>query len=302
MEIKFAESTNQKPTFKHKGKRGITLLEVLVVTALIAASLGIAIPVLTKSRQDSYSVLSMNNQRQIVIAVTCFSSDNKGKYPPSIATIGREKEHWNWQEPTMLTSYESIGPKFHRSISAYLRSYLKDASIMFCPNAPTKYKYLQMSWDAADEWDNPDTPPPQDPVIGTYCFYWNYLGCLEQKNRIFTGPQIASLSERQSPLLVSDYFGYGHWRNPNAYSSCEKFTGSAAVAPGTWISSDYWSCSKSKSRIRIKLHAGYVDGHVEDYSPSETVPMRVSMSSDGTIPYPRQLGPGIFYLPENALD
>jgi hypothetical protein len=187
-------------------------------------------------------------------------------------------------------------------MSAYLKDYIGDISIMLCPNAPTKYKYLRLAWNFGDLWDNPETPDAQDPVIGTYCFYWNYLGYLEQANRIFKGPQNASINNGESSLLISDYFGYGHWRNPNAYSSCERLKAATSITPGTRVSSDYWASPKSKRKMRIKLHAGYADGHVEIYVPSETVPMRVSMSPDGTVPYPDELGPGIFYLPENALD
>ncbi|MHC4664719.1 MAG: hypothetical protein ACYS9T_02025 [Planctomycetota bacterium] len=106
-------------------------------------------------------------------------------------------------------------------------------------------------------------------------------------------------------MLVSDYFGYDHWRSPKAYGSCEQFKG-ADITEGTHVSSAYWSCPKpgggGKADIpKIELHAGYTDGHVETYLPSEVVPMRVSMTADGSVPYPDGVGPGVFYLPQGAL-
>ena len=114
-------------------------------------------------------------------------------------------------------------------------------------------------------------------------------------------------------LLVGDYFGFGHWRNRNvygnseAYGSSEKFEG-AGITPGTEASSAFWSCLESDSNIsletlKVKLHAGYVDGHVGCYSPSEAVPMKVSFSPDGSVPYPSwySTNPGTFYLPSNGL-
>lgn len=280
-----------------------TLLEVIVTVTIIAILISIITPALTKARRNARQVLTMNNQRQIVTLLNCFASENNNRYPESVATIGRLQEHWNWQEPTMLTACRSRSPQFHRSISAYLHGYIEDANVMFCPNAPHRYKYLSRLWSAGDNWDNPETPAPDDPAFGTYCFYWNYTGFLGQQKGPFNGPQSASGNPRQSKLLVSDYFGFGHWRSPNAFGSCENFP-SAAVTSGTPVSSDYWSCpgaDPDPGAIDIRLHAGYTDGHVETYTASQTVPMWVSITPDGTAPYPDGLGPGIFYLPENAL-
>lgn len=109
----------------------------------------------------------------------------------------------------------------------------------------------------------------------------------------------------QSDLLVSDYFGYDHHRSPNAYGSCERF-GDSSVTFGTVVSSAYWSLVNSDGNIaldtlNIKLHAGFTDAHVESFTSSETVPMRVSIIPNGSIPYPSGVGPGIFYLPGNSL-
>jgi hypothetical protein len=193
----------------------------------------------------------------------------------------------------------------HRSMSAYLRSYIENANSMFCPSAPKKYEFLQEAWDAGDAWDNPQTSFPSDPVFGTYCFYWNYVGYLE--GAVFRGPRSSIGGAGQSKLLVSDYFGYDHHRSPKAYGSCERFAG-ASVTLGTEVSSAYWSRWGDNSmpgveKINVKLRAGYSDGHVGSFMPAEAIPMKVSVSPDGSVPYPSGvgLGPGDFYLPKGAL-
>lgn len=300
-----------KHDVKIKLRKALTLLELLVSAAIIALLIAIMTPVLIKARQKALDVLCMDNQRKIVVAVSSFASDNNGRYPKSVATIGLLQEHWNWQEPTMLTAYRPRSPEMHRSMSAYLYSYIQDTSTIFCPSAPKKYKFLQQAWDAGDDWDNPDTPPPQDPVIGTYCFYWNYIGFLEERAAPFKGPQRIASDPGRSKLLVSDYFGLGHWRNTliyddyKAYGSCERFK-AASITPGTNVSSAFWSRQADDPNITldkldIELHAAYTDGHVERYSPAETIKMEVSKTPDGSVPYPADLGPGDFYLPENAL-
>jgi prepilin-type N-terminal cleavage/methylation domain-containing protein len=291
-------------TVKRGRPRGFTLVELLVVLGIISVLMGILAPALAQLRQQAKSLMGMNNQRQTISGANFFAMDRDERYPESVATIGFG-DNWNWQEPTMMTACYSRSPDIHRSMSAYLRSYIEDASIMFCPSAPRKYKYFQESWDAGDDWNNPETPQPEDPLTGTYCFYWNYVGFLGGQRGVFKGPWGPSCGRERSRLLVSDYFGYNHWRSRNAYGSCEPFD-VATITEGTLVSSAYWSRPNLDDNIdpatlKIKLHAGYTDGHVESYSPSETVPMRISITSDGSVPYPDGIGPGVFYLPRDAL-
>ena len=260
-------------------------------------------PALKKARHESEAIRTMNNLHQIAVMINCFAGDNDGRYPEATATIGTG-QRWNWQEPTMMTSCRGRDDSLKRSMGGYLRDYIDDPTILFCPNAPKKYKYMREMWVKGEEWDNPDTAAGQDPVIGTYCFYWGYRGFIEGSENIFKGPKGTAWETGRSELLVSDYFGYGHWRSPGAFGSCERFTG-ASIREGTAVSSAYWARGTTEvdglDMIDVDLHAGYTDGHVERYSAKNTIKMRVSMSADGKTPYPDALGPGIFYLPKNAI-
>ncbi|MBA7618282.1 hypothetical protein ES703_25603 [subsurface metagenome] len=281
-------------------KRGFTLVELLVVMSIISVIMAITLPAFSRVRRKARTMLSMSNQRQITSAMNLFALNNNDRYPESVATIGFGN-NWNWSDSTRLTGNRRRSPQLHRAMSEYLRRYISDASTMYCPNAPQKYEYLQQAWDAGDNWDNPKTSFPADPAGGSYCFYWNYRGYLGGRRVVFRGPQGPASSRRYSKLLVSDYFGYDHWRTPGSYSSCEPFNG-AGITPETWLLSAYWSRkSDADDSPEIKLQAGYTDGHVESYSASDVVPMKVSITADGTVPYPDGVGPGIFFLPRNAL-
>jgi hypothetical protein len=201
-----------------------------------------------------------------------------------------------------MTGDEKRSPQVHRSMSTYLQVYIGDADTMFCPNAPRRYKYLDEMWAAGDDWDNPDTPMPSDLATGTYCFWWNYVGYLDQGPSLFRGPVTPAAMGRQSKLLVSDYFGYGHRRSPEHFGSCEKLDG-AEVVPETSLLSSYWSApgDPNSTMPDVKLRAAYTDGHVETYSANEVVPMRVSKTAAGAPPWPSGgLSSGIFYIPEDA--
>ncbi len=287
---------------------GFTLIELLVVISIISTLMAILLPALSAARRQVCHIRNMNNQRQVVCAVNEYAVDNESRYPESVAAIGvpgsTDGDDWHWQSPTMLMGYSQRSPQIHLSLSAYLRSYLEEANVIFCPSAPEEYKFLQDAWEAGDEWDIPYTPVQPDAVYGTYCLYWNYTGCLEN-DRIFRGPKVLMGGRGQSELLISDYFGFGHWRSPEAYGSCQQLP-KADVTPGTDASSAYWSMGDSeldRANITLRLHAGYTDGHVERYSPTDTVPMMVSLRPDGSEPYPSDFSgsPGTFFLPDKAL-
>jgi prepilin-type N-terminal cleavage/methylation domain-containing protein len=290
------------PCIRHNQRRGFTLVELLVVMAILSLLMGILLPALAKVRRQALRVIGTNNQHQIVRAVNLFVLDNDDQYPESVATVGSGSS-WNWQEPTMLTGYRKRSPKLYRSISAYLRVYINDASVMSCANAPKEHEHLQKAWDRGEDWGNPDAPMIQGPMIGTYCFYWNYVGFLGGRRGTFRGPTSASGGYRQSKLLVTCYFGCDNWQNRNAYISCEKFR-NTSLTEETWFSPAYWSGPSSNTglaKLKLKLHAGYTDGHVESYNPSEVIPMEVIKDRSTSLPYDRILGPGIFYLPRNGL-
>ena len=196
-------------------RRAFSLIELLVVISIISLLMAILLPVLFKVKQQARNALSMSRQKQIARALTLYSAANDCRFPNSIATIGYEHMgSWNWQDPMRIVGQDKLSPRVHRSMSAYLRSYIPDASIMYCPNAPDKNKHLKAAWEAGEEWDSPGTPMSKDPMSGTYSFYWNYTGYIEGQAQVFEGPKGGMGGRRQSTMLVSCYLGYGHYRNP----------------------------------------------------------------------------------------
>jgi prepilin-type N-terminal cleavage/methylation domain-containing protein len=287
---------------RNKSPGAFTLIELLVVISIISALMAILLPALGKVRRQARMLIGTNNQHQIVSGVSLFAMDNDEKYPESVATVGTG-DNWNWSEPTMLAGYRKRSPMLYRSMSAYLRRYINDASIMSCPCAPKEHEYLQQAWDAGEDWGNPSAPMIKGPLTGTYCFYWNYVGFLDGYGALFRGPRNSSDGNGSSTLLVSCYFGYDHWQSRNVYSSCEEFKG-AGLTEETWYASAYWSGLNSNvglDTLKVKLRAGYTDGHVESYCPLEAMPMQVIKDRSTSEPYRSGLGPGVFYLPRNGL-
>ena len=277
-----------------------TLVELLVVIAVISLLLAILLPAVGRARDQARAIAGMNNQRQIVHAISLFAMDNDDNYPESVATIGGEP-HWNWHEPTKLIGYRARSPRLHRSLSGYLRAYLPDGRTVYCPSAPRRYRYLEEAWAAGDSWDNPDTSPVIDPLTGTYCLYWNYVGYVGP-GRFFEGPRGPAGGAGRNTPAVSCYFGYSQYLSRGAYASCQKFR-TAGITEGSDLSAAYWS-GPTGSRPPlpdVKLYAGYTDGRVESYSSRETAIMRVIRYPATGEPYPPWLGPGEFLVPRGAL-
>jgi prepilin-type N-terminal cleavage/methylation domain-containing protein len=282
-------------------RNAVTLIELVVVLSILSLLAGILFPVLHMARRKAQSFHSMNNQRHVVGVVDLFATDNGDRYPPSIAKVGFNQA-WNWSDSTKLAGSDLRTPGLYRSVSAYLRSYLPAVDPLHCPSSPRRYQYLQQAWDSSDGWDNPETPVSPDVVGGTYCLYWNYMGWLGQDKRPFSGPQGPASGRPYSTLLIGDYFGYNPWRTPGAYGSCEPFKG-AEAAPETVLLSSYWyEPLEANASPRIRLHAGYTDGHVAAYSSMDVVPLRVIKLRTEMVPYgDDEPGPGIFYLPREAV-
>ena len=284
---------------KTNTSRAFTLIELLVVIAIIALLLSISVPALNKARIAARKVISQSNLRQTTLASVQYDCDN-GRLMPSVAYIEAGSPR-TWLEPTTLINYEFSG---RRSVSAYLGKYIERADSMYCPCAPADYSNMQDAWDASDSWDNPETARIQDPLFGTYSYWWGYKGYLSEKNRIFAGPSRADGLRSESKLLASCTFGTtpnpANWLDFGDYISCEKFAKSGKT-PQYSVASQLWNRMNhngtDRKALEIKLNAAYIDGHVQQFSSADTTTLKVSMNPDGGIPYfPANLR-GDIYIP-----
>lgn len=72
-------------------ERAFTLIEVLVVVAIIALLIAILLPSLTRARDMSRSVVCQANVRQLITAFVTYSIDNKGRFPGN-----RQDDYADW--------------------------------------------------------------------------------------------------------------------------------------------------------------------------------------------------------------
>jgi prepilin-type N-terminal cleavage/methylation domain-containing protein/prepilin-type processing-associated H-X9-DG protein len=291
-------------------RSGFTIIELLTTISIITLLTAISVPVFRAAHRQGRRLLNIRNQREVVRAITLFACEHDNIFPDSVG-VAVTASGFRWQDPRKVKTTKPLPRMAHSSVAGYLTGYVDKPGTLFCPSSPTKKEYWEDAWKMADQWNHPDTSYDEDALFGSYCLYWNYTGYLGPSSKPFEGPADLYGGARQSNLLISDYFGYNEWRNLDRFGSCENIDADQLkVLKGGEMHSSYWSFQsrdegQDRQALKGKLNAGYVDGHVEGYTPAQTVPMEASEVSDGTKPYaayPLDLrNPGVFYLPTKAL-
>ena len=174
----------------HQRQSGFTLIEMLVVISIIALLIGILLPALGKARRSAQVVASASNQRQIVIGVAAYATDNNGAIPVGpgeaqnlfvpafVGTWGNnpqtdEPRKWNEiaTNQIFISAYwtASFNPPdtdgaLHAQGLLLAGNYFEDARVVFSPGDDT----LDPSEELA-KFNNRNADPTQD-AFGSY-FY-----------------------------------------------------------------------------------------------------------------------------------
>ncbi|MCS7266183.1 MAG: DUF1559 domain-containing protein [Armatimonadetes bacterium] len=94
-------------------RRGMTLVELLIVIAIIAVIAGLSMSVLIRTRQRAYLATCISNLRQLVQAVHMYESD--WGIVPIEEHVELPNGWWGW---------------FHQRVFQYVR----DDSVFLCPS------------------------------------------------------------------------------------------------------------------------------------------------------------------------
>jgi len=106
---------------KPGGGGGFTLLELLVVVAILGILAALVVPAVAKSMETANLTKSLNNLRQLVVANQSYANDN-GRYCPA-----------DNRKNTMRWCAKKVGSKWDRT-QGYLSDYLgKSRAVGICP-------------------------------------------------------------------------------------------------------------------------------------------------------------------------
>lgn len=113
----------QQTTTNGRGRRGFTLIELLVVVAIIALLISILLPALGKAREQAKEAVCKSNLRQLCIATTYYTQDNKSRLP------------WIKGSPAASNAPPTNAPFYQYQQIFQLWPYAKDLKIFICPTA-----------------------------------------------------------------------------------------------------------------------------------------------------------------------
>ena len=116
-----------KPRHTPRRRFGFTLIELLVVVSIIALLVSILLPALSKARQQAKQVICQAHIKQMFIAETAYSLDNRDRFTGSWFGLHPNNIFSTEVRNEVTNEYEGInfGPLFPL--------YIDSAKLFFCP-------------------------------------------------------------------------------------------------------------------------------------------------------------------------
>lgn len=113
-------------------RNAFTLIETLIVIALITVMLGMLLPAVGSARESARRAVCMSNQRQLVTAWTLYAHDHDGRAMPHLAPGKSQRTYWYGAEDT--TQRRVVHQR--GTLAPYLDAALVGGSVFECPAQP----------------------------------------------------------------------------------------------------------------------------------------------------------------------
>jgi type II secretory pathway pseudopilin PulG len=126
-----------QPMFPSTRRRGISLVETLVVITILAALVGLLLPAVQKAREAALRMKSANQLRQITLALHHFAAANEGALPG-----------------VKSATYYPLGDREHMSplysVLPYIDGEPSDLALATDPNRPPTWRWRPIFMSPAD--------------------------------------------------------------------------------------------------------------------------------------------------------
>jgi len=129
---------------------GFTLLEMLVVVAVIGILAALVMPALARARARADAITCLNNTRQLVMAVVLYVDDHDGGLPYNMVLDGNSyRSNLNWANNVMTRDLSPDNTNLDTLTQASLGAYVsRNTAVFHCP-ADQSMSTVQLAagWD-----------------------------------------------------------------------------------------------------------------------------------------------------------
>ena len=232
-------------------RAGFTLVELLVVVAVISVLMGVLLPSLSSSRDAARTVQCASNQRQMFAAWQMYAGDANGRVMPlaywSAQDIGAGPAiYWWGAQGTASTSVDHS----RGFLSAYLDASLRPESVYECPSQPWgtyrpqgTAKSITSTYGYNGYYLSPAKTPGWGPTISRRP--WQRLDTIRRPSELFvfadtllpsSGSSQPSNNALLDPPLLWSSSGGGRWTvNPSPTTAFRHGRGSSTSRVGSVV-------------------------------------------------------------------
>lgn len=202
-------------------KRAFTLVELLVVIAVLGVLLAILLPALGRARGQATLIACQATLRQVGAAMLVYAQDNSGRLAVDRAMLGPSFQD-GYTNATVLNS--------HRPFMDQVQSYINDEKLWYCPDwHDTRFVYSTQNVQAGE--------------LGYFYF------------SVAQGPMVTQGAFVKKNTSLSKFMWDARHRNAIQYP--RKLTDT--MHPLTWVASDLWFSGKNRERLS-RVHKWYGKG------------------------------------------
>ena len=243
-------------------RSGFTLVEVLLVIAVIAILAALVLPALARARERAAAIACLNNDRQLALGLVLYVDDHEGSLPYNMLLSGTSyRSNLNWANNVMTRDLSSDNTNLETLTQASLGLYVsRNAGVFHCPSDRSlSTAQLAAGWDhrirsySLNGWlGNPNFPGTPVAMPGGIPSNQSPLQCLKLSQIQHPNDIFAFLDEH--PDSIKD----GSFLNPasSGGNALLEIENGSTAGPAQWL-------DLPASYHNHNAALSFADGHAE---------------------------------------